>query len=76
MTNALVALASKVSTSVPALFVVTVPIVVPPTTRLPPSVSALRVPVAEKTSSPLVPPLRTRVSVAPAKLLASVSSWS
>ncbi len=59
------ALLLKVSTSVPAEFVVTVPTVVPLITSAPPSVSAPSVPVALKRSLALAPPLRTKVSVAP-----------
>ena len=44
------ALALKVKTSVPLLLVVTVPMVVAPTTKLPPWVSAPSVPVAENWS--------------------------
>ena len=49
-TRADVALALKVSTKRPPLFVVTVPIVTPDNTKLPPCVSALKLPVAENTS--------------------------
>ena len=42
--------------------------VVAPTTRLPPWVSAPSVPVAENTSCEDAPPLRAKVSVAPLKL--------
>ena len=65
-TCAFVAFALNVSTSVPALFVVTVPMVVAPTVSAAPSVSAPSVPLAVNTSCALAPPLRDSVSVAPA----------
>ena len=55
----------KDRTKVPALLVVTVPIVIPDKTRLPASVNAERLPVAEKPSSAFAPPVRTKVKVAP-----------
>jgi len=71
-----VALPLKLKSSVPALFVLTVPIVVPPTVRLPPWVKAPSVPLAEKMSGALAPPFLVRVSVAPLKLFAAESSAS
>ena len=70
------ALALKVSSNVPPALAVTVPMVVPPTTRLAPCVKLASVPVAEKTSCALAPPLRASVSVAPLKLLVALSSVS
>ena len=76
LTRAWVALALKVAVSVPPLLVVTVPMMVPPTNKLPPSINAESVPVAENTSSLLAPPARTRLNVAPAKLSRADSSAS
>ena len=66
----------KVKTSDPPLLVVTVPIVVPPTTSAAPCASAPSVPVAENWSCAFAPPLRDSVSVAPLKfvLLSSASN--
>ena len=76
LTRAAVAFASKVSTSCPPLFVVTVPMVIPDRTRLPDSINGPKFPVAEYTSSECAPPLRSSVRVAPLKLSAVDSSAS
>ncbi len=58
-TRAEVALWSKVINKVPPLLVVTYPMVTPESTRLVPSISGLRLPVAENTSFAFGPPLRS-----------------
>ena len=65
MTSVCVALALKLSTRVPALLVVTVPMEVRPTSKLAPWANVENVPVVENTSCALAPPLRTRVRLAP-----------
>ena len=78
LTSTLVALLSNASSNEPDELVVTVPIVVPATTRLPPCVSGSSVPpaTAENWSSTLAPLSRASNKVAPAKLSLSDNSRS
>ena len=76
LTRAWVALALNDRLRVPPALATTVPTVTPPSTRAWPPVRAARLPVAEKKSWLLAPPLRARVRVAPSKLSAADSSAS